>query len=142
MYQYKEVSAGRYVLCLDNHVEVSEALAAFCREKDIRAGVIGGLGAICEATFRFLDPATKKYVDKTFAEQMEITNLTGNISRKDGQVYLHLHITASRRDYSCIGGHLLTARINGACELFVESFPEAEIGRRFDEETGLNLYKF
>ena len=142
MYQYKEVSAGRYVLSLDNHVEVSEALAAFCREKDIRAGVVGGLGAICEATFRFLDPATKKYVDKTFAEQMEITNLTGNISLKDGQVYLHLHITASRRDYSCIGGHLLTARINGACELFVESFPEVEIGRRFVEETGLNLYKF
>ena len=57
-------------------------------------------------------------------------------------MYLHLHITASRRDYSCIGGHLLTARINGACELFVESFPEAGIGRHFDEETGLNLYKF
>ena len=142
MYSYKEVSAGRFVLSLDNHVEVSEALAAFCREKGILSGQVYGLGAICEATFRFLDPATKQYVDKTFGEQMEITNLTGNISRKEGQVYLHLHVTASRRDYSCIGGHLLTARINGACELFVESFPGVDIGRRVDEETGLNLYKF
>ena len=99
------------------------------------------LGAICEATFRFLDPATKQYVDKTFSEQMEITNLTGNISRKDGNVYLHLHITASRRDYTCIGGHLLTARVNGACELVVERFA-CEAGRHFDEETGLNLYDF
>ena len=101
-----------------------------------------GLGAINEATFRFLDPATKKYVDKTFAEQMEITNLTGNISCKDGKPYLHVHVTASRRDYTCVGGHLLSARINGACELLVAKFPGATLGRRFDEETGLNLYQF
>jgi predicted DNA-binding protein with PD1-like motif len=130
-----------YVLSLDNHVEVSAAIAAFCVEKGILAGNVMGLGAVSEATFRFLDPNTLKYVDKTFTEQMEITNLTGNISQKDGKPYLHLHITASRRDYTCIGGHLLTARVNGACELVVERFA-CEAGRRFDEETGLNLYDF
>lgn len=142
MYTYQEIPAGRFVLSLDNHVEIAAALAAFCREKHILAGCVSGLGAISEATFRFLDPATKKYVDKTFTEQMEITNLTGNISEKDGAPYLHLHITASRRDYSCIGGHLLSARINGACELVVDTFPGAHLGRRLDEETGLNLYAF
>lgn len=141
MYQYKEVKPGSFVLSLDNHVEIAEALVAFCEEKGIASGTILGLGAINEATFRFLNPATKKYVDKSFCEQMEITNLTGNISRKDGKPYLHIHITASRSDYSCIGGHLLSARINGACELLVEAY-DAEIGRRPDEETGLNLYKF
>ena len=141
MYKYKEVRKNVYVLSLDNHTEVAEALKAFCVEKSILAGSIIGIGAISEATFRFLDPATKAYVDKTFQEQMEITNLTGNISRKGGEVYLHLHITASRRDYTCIGGHLLTARVNGACELVVERFA-CEAGRRFDEETGLNLYDF
>lgn len=141
MYTYQEIPGGKYVLSLDNHVEIAEALTAFCLEKHILAGSITGLGAVSEATFRFLDPATKKYVDKTFAEQMEITNLTGNISEKDGRPYLHLHITAGRRDYSCVGGHLLGARINGACELLIEAFP-VSIGRRFDEETGLNLYQF
>ena len=76
MYQYR-ISGDKYVLSLDNHVEISAALAAFCRELDIRCGAVYGIGAICEATFRFLDPATKQYVDKTFSEQMEITNLTG-----------------------------------------------------------------
>ena len=138
MYAFKQFGS-KYVLSIDNHQEISAALAAFCREKDIRCGAVYGLGAFNKATFRFLDPATKKYVDKTFEEQMEITNLTRNISRKDGEVYLHLHITASRRDYSCIGGHLLSAVLSGACELVVESF-DGEIGRRFDSETGLNLY--
>ena len=106
------------------------------------AGTILGLGAINEATFRFLNPATKRYVDKTFAEQMEITNLTGNISEKDGKPYLHIHLTCSRRDYSCVGGHLLNARINGACELLISSFGDMKVGRKFDDETGLNLYEF
>lgn len=140
MYKYKEVKDNYYVLSLDNHVEVAEALAAFCEEKGILAAAVNGIGAISEATFRFLDPATKQYVDKTFREQMEITCLTGNISQKEGKPYLHLHLTASREDYSCIGGHLLTARINGACELFVECFPGVKIGRYPDPETGLNLY--
>lgn len=145
MYQYKEVSPHLYVLSLDNHVEIVEALTAFCKEVNILAGEIRGIGAISEATFRFLDPATKQYVDKTFTEQMEITNLAGNISgRPDDPTlpYLHIHITASRRDYTCVGGHLLSARINGACELVVEDFEDAWLGRRKDEETGLNLYKF
>ena len=140
MYQYR-ISGDKYVLSLDNHVEISSVLAVFCRDVDIRCGAVSGIGAISEATFRFLDPTTKKYVDKTFSEQMEITNLTGNISLKNGNVYLHLHVTASRRDYTCIGGHLLTARVNGACELVVERF-SCKAGRRFDEETGLYLYDF
>ena len=141
MYQFIQ-EAGHYVLSLDNHVSLMEALTRFCAQEHILSGVIGGLGAINEATFRFLDPATKQYVDKTFSEQMEITNLTGNISEKDGKPYLHVHITASRRDYTCVGGHLLDARINGACELTVDSYPSLKPGRRADEETGLNLYRF
>ncbi len=141
MYQFIQ-SGDHYILSLDNHVSLMEALTRFCTEQHILSGVIGGLGAINEATFRFLDPATRKYVDKTFAEQMEITNLTGNISQKDGNPYLHVHITASRRDYTCVGGHLLDAKINGACELTVDACPSLHPGRRADEETGLNLYRF
>ena len=140
MYKYR-ISGDKFVLSIDNHVEISAALAAFCSDLDIRCGAVYGIGAISEATFRFLDPATKRYVDKTFSEQMEITGLTGNISRKDGNVYLHLHLTCRRRDYTCVGGHMLTARVNGACELVVERFA-CEAGRRLDEETGLNLYDF
>ena len=148
MYKYQKVKdqapavEAVYILSIDNHQEIMEALAAFCREKGISAGEITGIGAICEATFRFLDPATKQYVDKTFGEQMEITNLTGNISVKDGAPYLHVHLTCSRRDYTCVGGHLLKARINGACELFVTDFGPVHAGRKFDPETGLNLYEF
>ena len=141
MYKYKKVNkSDRYIVSLDNHVELMEALTAFCKHVGIITGQVTGIGAISEATFRLYDPATKQYVDKTFAEQMEITNITGNISHKDKEVYLHVHATCSRADYSCVGGHLLSARINGACELLVDQFCDTEVGRKYDEETGLNLY--
>ena len=139
---YKSTSDGRYILSIPNHSEITSELAAFCEEHGIQSGIVGGIAAINEATFRFFDPATKKYVDKTFSEQMEVTCLTGNISWKDGKPYLHIHVTASRSDYSCIGGHLLTARISGACEIYIEDYGLQGVGRRFEEETGLNLYDF
>ena len=88
-----------------------------------------------------IQDTSKKYVDKTFEEQMEISSLVGNISEKDGEVYLHLHANFGRRDYTVVGGHLLSCVLNGACELVVTRF-HCKVGRRFDEETGLNLYSF
>ena len=138
MYSFTQ-DGDTFVVSIDNHQELVAALSAFCEEQGILAGEVSGIGAVSTATLRFLDPGTKKYVDKTFDEQMEISSLVGNISEKDGKVYLHLHANFGRRDYTVIGGHLLCTTINGACEVFVKRL-RRKIGRHFDEETGLNLY--
>ena len=140
--QYSFAQDGdRFVLSINNHEEIMSALADFCQDQDILCGEVSGLGAVNTATLRFLNPETKRYVDKTFDEQMEISSLVGNISAKDGKVYLHVHVNLGRSDYSVVGGHLLCATINGACELIVTRF-HCNAGRRFDDETGLNLYDF
>ena len=119
MYTYKKVKDltlsvnDRYILSIDNHQEVMEALADFCRKKSITAGYITGLGAVSEATFRFLDPNTLKYVDKTFQEQMEITNLTGNISCKDDAPYLQPPGLFLRGRSSPVGPHQRSLRTAG-----------------------------
>jgi len=130
-----------YVVSIDNHQEVFAALTAFCEEQNILAGEITGIGAVNSATLRFLDPATKKYVDKTFEEQMEISSLIGNISEKDGKPYLHLHANFGRRDYTVIGGHLLCCTLNGACEVVVKRF-HCKDGRRFEPTLGINVHDF
>lgn len=139
-YVYKKV-CNKYIISIFNHQEISNALVQFCEEMNIHSGEVSGLGAVNEAVLRCYDPVSKHYVDKTFDQQMEIANLTGNISSKDGKVYPHIHITLGREDYSAVAGHLLSATINGACELFVEDYG-VNVNRRLDEETGLNLYKF
>lgn len=140
MYTFVQ-DGDKFVVSIDNHQELVTAVAAFCTEQGILAGEVSGIGAVNTATLRFLDPATKKYVDKTFDEQMEIANLIGNISEKDGSVYLHLHASLGRRDYKMVGGHLLSCVINGACELVITRL-HCALGRHFDPETGLNLYNF
>ena len=115
MYSFVQ-DGDTFVVSLDNHQEVVAALAAFCEEQGILAGEITGIGAVNSATLRFLDPATKLYVDKTFDEQMEISSLVGNISEKDGKPYLHLHANFGRRDYTVVGGHLLCCTLNGGSQ--------------------------
>ena len=131
-----------YVLRLERGEEVISSLESFCRHEKIALGSVEGLGASDRAVIGLYDVSERVYHKTEFTEPMEITSLLGNISQKDGEVYLHLHVTASRSDYSCIGGHLLTATVNGACELFVEDYGLTGIGRRFDTATGLNLYDF
>ena len=140
MYKFRK-SEDRYFVSIFNHCEIAEALTEFCRTEGIMAGEIYGLGAVNDVVLRFLNPAIKKYVDMEFKEQMEMTNLTGNISSKDGDVYLHLHATFGRADCSAIGGHLFTAHVSGACELVVIP-SSAQLDRKFSEETGLNMYDF
>ncbi len=140
MYSYKKIG-NKYIVSINNHTEIVKALNAFCKEKGILSGSINGIGAIGELTLRFFNPKTKAYDDKTFREQMEISNLTGNISSMNEQVYLHLHITVGRSDYSALAGHLLSAIQNGAGEFVVEDYSE-RISRTYNPDLGLNIYDF
>lgn len=140
MYSCKKFE-NTFILDINNGEEITAALNKFCEDHKIWAGSIIGLGAVKEATLRFFDPETKRYVDKTFSEQMEICNLTGNISQMHGEVYLHLHITLGREDYSVIGGHLLSAVINGVGEFIVQKI-DGNVNRIHNPSRGLNLYDF
>jgi len=110
---------GAYIVSIEDRASILDALTDFITSQKIQAGQITGIGATNEATLRFFDPSSKKYVDKTFNEQMEISNLSGNISEAEGKVLLHLHVTLGRKDYTALAGHLLDAKIRGAGEFFV-----------------------
>lgn len=138
MYTYKQIG-NKYVVSVNNREEIVKALTTFCEELKILSGSIAGIGAVDELTLRFFNPETKKYEDKSFREQMEITNLTGNISTMNGKAYLHIHATVGRSDYSALGGHLLAAVLNGAGEFVVEDYGTS-ITRTYNPALGLNCY--
>lgn len=139
-YSYKQYG-NTYVVSIANHTDLAQSIMTFCQDMNITAGSILGIGAVNEATLRFYDPKTKQYVDKTFTEQMEVANLTGNVSTMDGKTYTHLHCVLGRSDYSALAGHLLSANLNGAGEIVITTF-DSPLERYHDEETGLNMYKF
>ena len=130
-----------YIVSLDNHSNIAEALTDFIQNQNIQAGEVTGIGAVSEATLRFFNPSTKKYVDKTFKEQMEVTNISGNISEIEGKPALHLHITLGREDYTALAGHLLEAKIQGAAEFIIDPL-DTRVVKIKNEEIGINLYDF
>ncbi|EJL75899.1 PPC domain-containing DNA-binding protein [Chryseobacterium populi] len=130
-----------FIVSVKNGSGIIESLTDFVVSQHIQSGEVTGIGAVSEATLRFFQPSTKKYVDKTFNEQMEVTNISGNVSEIDGKPLLHLHITLGREDYTALAGHLLDAKIRGAGEFFFYPL-NAKLSKTKDEDAGINFYDF
>lgn len=130
-----------YIVSVKDGSGIVDALTDFVKSQNIQAGEITGIGAVGEATLRFFRPSDKNYVDKTFNEQMEMTNISGNVSEIEGKPVLHLHITLGREDYTALAGHLLDAKIRGAGE-FIFYPLNTRVVKVKNEEVGINFYDF
>ena len=74
-------------------------------------------------------------VIRDFDEPMEILSLSGTLGA-DG---LHLHISLSRRDGACVGGHLVEGCVvNTTAELVIGELPDVDFRRPRDPATGYN----
>ena len=130
------------VVRLDRGEEVVSCLSEICSREGIRLGMVQGLGAADRVVIGLYDVGSRIYHKTTLEGPMEITSLAGNISRKDGAPYLHLHINVCDQQMHVLGGHLNECRISATAEIFIRSMA-GEVGRRLDDAvTGLNLYQF
>lgn len=118
--------------------KIVESLHEVLEKEDIKAGSIRGLGAVKKLDIGFFNPSSKEYNPLIYDEYMEVTSLVGNASRKDGEVYTHLHIVCGREDGSSVSGHLNEAEISLTAEIFIDIL-DGEIGRVFDEDIGINI---
>ncbi len=130
-----------YIVSIKHKSSIVKALTDFVLNQNIQSGQVTGIGAVSEATLRFFNFSAKEYVDKKFDEQMEITNISGNVSVSENRPLIHLHVTMGREDYSAIAGHLHDAKIRGAGEFFFYPM-KTVVYKTTDEETGINLYDF
>ena len=130
-----------YVVRIDRGEEILTSLTALCRKEDIRLASVDALGAVDHAIVSVYDVPTKTFFRKEFNEAMEISNLCGTVSRKDGEVYIHLHATLCDTNLAAHGGHANELRVSATCEMVVRTIP-GEVGRQLDENIGLNLFKF
>ncbi len=102
----------------------------------LRAGcILSCVGSLSSTRLRMPGAVGEDEAFATFAEPMEIVSLTGTLC-PDG---LHIHISLSRRDGACIGGHLVRGCIvNTTAELVIGDLPHLEFRRPLDPATGYN----
>ena len=99
------------------------------------------LGAADYAKVGIYRVADHQFEGREFFGEQEVSSIVGSITEKDGEPYLHLHINLCDENMNIHGGHLTACRISGTCELTVTVL-EGHVGRKHDEETGLNLFAF
>ena len=134
-------AGDRYVVRIDRGEEVVTELLRLAEAEQIGCASIVGLGAADRVTVGLYNVETKQFEKTTFTEPLEVSSIIGNFSRKDGKAYQHIHVTVCNTAMQAFGGHLVECRISGTAELFVTVL-DMELGRVFDEETGLNLFHF
>ena len=119
-----------YATRLRRGADLLESIEDFCREKNIKAGVLlSGVGCVTKGRLRDASGITIVDVD----EPMEIVSLMGTVSAKR----CHLHVSFSKEDLSTIGGHLVEGCIiNTTCELVIGEMEGYAYDVEFDEETG------
>ncbi len=121
--------------------DLYEGLTEIVQRESIRLGRIHGLGATTFARVAFYDQNTKTYNPLEFSEGMEILNLFGNVSVRDGKPFVHVHIVLSDAEGKVFGGHLLAGTKLFACEVFIEELEGEELVREHEAQTGLHLWK-
>ena len=138
--EYKK-AGNRYIVRLNRGDEIISSITELCKKEAIKAGSISGIGATQLVEAGFYSFKKKRYCGYCFNQNMEILSLLGNISTKDGDPYLHLHIVVSNDEGEALGGHLTKAIISVTGEIFIDTI-DIEINREPDATTGINLIKF
>lgn len=130
-----------YVVRLNKGEEVITSLKQLCKDENIKLGEITGLGASNFVEIGVFNVNTKEYNTKKFEGMFEITSLVGNVTTKDDDVYLHIHINFGDEEGLVKGGHLVKATISATSEIILRII-EGNVGRKLNPEIGLNLFDF
>ena len=126
---------------LAHGVDLLEEITKICVDQDICLGSVEALGAVKKARLGYYNQQDQEYCFFDLNQALEITNLTGNISIKDGAPVVHAHVTFSDKDGHAYGGHLAPGTIVFACEVTIQVLDGPKFERGLDQETGLPLWK-
>ena len=135
--KFKNVIVAR----IDKGEEILDKIKEIALKEKIKLANINALGATNEFVVGVYKVDEKKYYSNEFRGNFEIVSLTGTINTMNGEFYTHIHMSASNEKGEVFGGHLNKAIVSATCEMIITVI-DGEVDRYFDEEIGLNLFKF
>ena len=97
---------------LDRGESLLASIAAVCEQEGVSAAGLSAIGAVNYAEIGLYKVAQQAFHANVLEGEYELVSLTGNVSRMEGRVYLHVHAAFA---------------------------DDMDLDRRFDPETGLNI---
>ncbi len=125
-----------YFIFLEKDEPVIKTLTEFCRKNGIQNGEISGIGAVKNIEIGAFDPGSKSYIHKNFDKTHELISCMGNITLKDGEPFIHAHITFGDHDMNVKGGHVFEITVAVVGEFYIRNF-DGSIHRELNGDIGL-----
>ena len=129
-----------FAVILNSGDEVMSALQSFAKEQKLKASQFNAIGAFSKATLGFFDFSIKDYKKIEINEQVEVLNITGDISFYNNEIKIHAHAVVGKGDGTAHGGHLLKAHVHPTLEIILIESP-AYLVREMDKESHIPLIK-
>ena len=126
-------------LSIDKGECVNASILDIAKRNNITFGWINGIGAISDPEIGYFDVHKKEYIKKVMSGHFELISLLGNITYKEGELFIHSHITFTDTDFRAYGGHLFDCKIAAAGE-FIIFMGEEKISRTYCDKVGLFLW--
>jgi len=136
--KYK-VFGSTIVVRIDRGEELMTSVKSLCEKEGVTLASITALGAVDHVIVGLYKVEEQRFLPNVFDGEMEMTSLIGNVTVKDGEVYLHMHANFADETGRVFGGHVTEVIVSGTCEMFIQKI-DGVIGRRMDNETGINLF--
>ncbi len=131
----------KIIVRIDKGEDLISSIKAVCKEHQVKAGAVQGIGTVNKITLGLFNPNTKQYLSRELIGDFEIAPLLGDITTKNGEPYIHLHANVCNADQASFGGHVIAATVSITCEIIIDVI-DATIERSFDSDIGINLLDF
>jgi len=131
----------KVIVRIDKGEDLIGSIKTVCKEYQIKAGSVLGIGTVGKITIGLFNPIIKQYHSRELIGDFEMAPLAGNITTKNGEPYIHLHANVCNADQSSFGGHVSAATASITCEIIIDVI-DATIERTFDSGIGINLLEF
>ena len=137
LYTPKRIFVGRLGL----NDDLLGGVTSICRTNKIYSGHISVIGAVKNAKLGFYDQSKKAYTGcVVLKRKLEICSMSGNISLKDGEIFVHAHVVLADHSGKTFGGHLMPGAKVFAAEYFILELSGKKLHRVKDPSTGLPLW--
>ena len=132
---------NKIIARIDKGEEILTTIKEISLKENIKLASVQALGATDEFTVGVYKVDEKKYYANEFKGYFEIVSLTGTINTMDGEFYTHIHMSAGNDKGEVFGGHLNKAIVSATCEMVIDII-DGNVDRKYDEEIGLNVFRF
>lgn len=139
--EYKRFNE-KIVVRIDKGEEILETIKTIALKENIKLATVSALGATNNFTVGVYKTEEKKYYSNVFDKSnYEIVSLNGTINTFNGEFYTHIHMSCGDENGNVFGGHLNRAMVSATVEMVIDVI-DGEVDRYFDENIGLNLFRF